>query len=199
MKSINLILIIAFFMCISINAQENSEKQSIHSGTIENQFDYLINKSNRYQEYKVVKIVWLDRLKKVVDDSLNIVRVELKDTKITLSKKESEIIMLSDSLNDSKKTVISLNNEKDSIQFFGVLLSKSFYNSILWSVISALLVFLLFYIIRFNQKNKITKDSNKKFDELEKEYEEHRQRSLEREQQLRRKLQDELNKQKKEK
>ncbi len=186
-------------MCISINAQENSEKQSIHSGTIENQFDYLINKSNRYQEYKVVKIVWLDRLKKVVDDSLNIVRVELKDTKITLSKKESEIIMLSDSLNDSKKTVISLNNEKDSIQFFGILLSKSFYNSILWSVISALLVFLLFYIIRFNQKNKITKDSNKKFDELEKEYEEHRQRSLEREQQLRRKLQDELNKQKKEK
>lgn len=199
MKPTLLSIIIALFICITINGQEIDKAQTIDSGTIENQFDYLINKSNRYQDYKVVKRVWLDRLKKVVDDSLNVIRIELKNTKVTLSKKEAEISVLSDSLNDSKKTVTSLNNEKDSIQFFGILLSKPFYNSILWSVISALLVFLLFYIIRFNQKNKITKDSNEKFDELEKEFEEHRQRSLEREQQLRRKLQDELNKQKKEK
>jgi len=199
MKSINLISIITLFICLTTDAQENNIKQTIDSGTIENQFDYLINKSNRYQEYKVVRRVWLDRLKKAVDDSLNVIQIELKNTKITLSKKEVEINRLSDSLNDSKKNVALLNNEKDSIRFFGTLISKPLYNSILWSIIIVLLIFLLFYILRFNRSNKITKYSNGKFNELEKEFEEHRQRSLEREQQLRRKLQDELNKQKKEK
>ena len=70
---------------------------------------------------------------------------------------------------------------------------------ILWSIIAVLLGLLLIYIFRFNRSNSVTLSTNGKFDELEIEYENHRQRSLEREQQLRRKLQDEINKQKKEK
>ncbi len=202
MKLHKLLTILTLFAVISINAQEETnqeQEQSIDSGTIENQFDYIINKSNRYQDYKVVKRFWLDRLKKVVDDSLNITRKELSDTKITLSQKESEISTLTNSLSASKENTINLNEEKDSIRFFGALISKPLYNTILWSIIVFLLVFLVIYIFKFNQSNKITKDSNGKFDELDKEFEEYRQRSLEREQQLRRKLQDEINKQKKDK
>ncbi|PCI12030.1 MAG: tRNA (guanine-N1)-methyltransferase [Flavobacteriaceae bacterium] len=190
---------IAFIFAISINAQENEPKQTLDSGTIENQFDYIINKSNRYQEYKVVKRVWLDRLKKVVNDSLNVVKKELASTKVTLNEKESEIVTLTNSLNTTKETVSSLNNEKDSINFFGMLISKPMYNTTLWSIITILLVALLFFVFKFNSSNAITKEANNKFNELEEEYETHKQRSLEREQQIRRKLQDEINKQKKDK
>ena len=199
MKLLKLITPLALFICISINAQETSPKQSIDSGTIENQFDYIITKSNRYQDYKVVKQIWLLRLKRVVNDSLNVIRKELADTKVTLNEREAEITSLTNELDNSKKNVASLNNEKDSINLFGILISKPFYNTILWSIIGVLLVLLLIYIFRFNRSNTITKDSNEKFDELEKEFEDHRHRSLEREQQLRRKLQDEINKQKKDK
>jgi len=190
---------IAFLFAMSINAQEDEPEQTLDSGTIENQFDYLINKSNRYQEYKVVKRVWLDRLKKSVDDSLNVVKKELANTKVTLSKKESEIVTLTNSLNTSKETVSNLNNEKDSINFFGMLISKPMYNTALWSIIGVLLVSLILFVYKFNSSNSITKEANDKFNELDKEYEDHRQRSLEREQQIRRKLQDEINKQKKDK
>lgn len=199
MKPFKLLTILTLFAVISINAQETEPVQSIDSGTIENQFDYVINKSNRYQDYKVVKQAWLNRLKRVVNDSLNVIRKELADTKTTLSQKEGEIATLTNSLNTTKENVVNLNEEKDSIRFFGVLTSKPLYNTILWSIIGFLLFFLLIYMYRFNQSNKITKDSNEKFDELDKEFEDHRQRSLEREQQLRRKLQDEINKQKKDK
>lgn len=199
MKPFKLLTILTLFAVISINAQETEPVQSIDSGTIENQFDYVINKSNRYQDYKVVKQAWLNRLKRVVNDSLNVIRKELADTKTTLSQKEGEIVTLTNSLNTTKENVVNLNEEKDSIRFFGVLTSKPLYNTILWSIIGFLLFFLLIYMYRFNQSNKITKDSNEKFDELDKEFEDHRQRSLEREQQLRRKLQDEINKQKKDK
>ena len=199
MKLPKLITLLALFIYISINAQETPPKQSIDSGTIENQFDYIITKSNRYQDYKVVKQTWLLRLKRVVDDSLNVTRKELADTKITLNERETKITTLTNELDNSKKNVASLNNEKDSINFFGILISKPIYNTILWSIIGVLLLLLLIYIFRYSRSNTITKDSNEKFDELEKEFEDHRHRSLEREQQLRRKLQDEINKQKKDK
>jgi len=199
MKIQKLFFTIAFICAISINAQENEPKQTLDSGTIENQFDYLIKKSNRYQEYKVVKRVWLDRLKKAVDDSLNVVKKELVDTKVTLNEKEAEIVTLTNSLNTTNETVSNLNNEKDSINFFGMLISKPMYNTTLWSIITILLVALLFFVFKFNNSNTITREAKDKFSELEIEYENHRQRSLEREQQIRRKLQDEINKQKKDK
>lgn len=200
MKVSKLLTVLALFFNILLNAQVSEENtQTLESGTIENQFDYLIDKSNRYQDYKVVKRTWLDRLKKVVDDSLNVTRKELSDIKIVLISKESEIVQLTDDLNTTKKNVLSLNNEKDSISLFGLLISKPIYNTILWSIIAILIVLLLIYILRFNRSNSVTKDSIEKFNDLESEFEGYRQRSLEREQQLRRKLQDEINKQKKDK
>ena len=41
--------------------------------------------------------------------------------------------------------------EKDNINFFGFLLSKPLYNSILWSIIAVLFGLLLIYIFRFNR------------------------------------------------
>ena len=200
MKLQHLIPTLLLLFCISSFAQEENEpKQTLDSGTIENQFDYLIIKSNRYQEYKVVKHAWLERLKKAVNDSLNMVKKELASTKVTLSEKESEIVTLTNSLDTTKKAVDNLIIEKDSILFFGILISKPMYNTTLWSIIAILLVALLFFIFKFNGSNAITTEVQNKFSDLEIEYENHRQRSLEREQQIRRKLQDEINKQKKEK
>lgn len=197
MKLTKLILIFAFLCTLTTNAQKELKTKSLGEGTIENQFEYLIKKSNRYQEFKVVKRVWLDRLKKSVNDSLNTMRKELNDAKGVLIEKQSQINKLTSTLDTTNKNVTSLNNEKDNINFFGKLISKSLYNTILWSIIAGLLVALVLYILRFSRSNTITKESKDSFTELEREFESHKHRSLEREQVLRRKLQDELNKQKK--
>ena len=197
MKALKLLLTSALLFCITINAQNELQTQSINEGTIENQFDYLIKKSNRYQEFKVVKRVWLDQIKKSVSDSLSSIRKELNTTKSILLEKQSQIYNLSKTLETTNTNVTSLNNEKDNINFFGTLISKSLYNTILWSIIAVLLFALAIYVLRFMRSNSVTKESKDQYAELEREFEGHKHRSLEREQQLRRKLQDELNKQKK--
>jgi hypothetical protein len=123
----------------------------------------------------------------------------LSSAKKTLSIRETEITELTSSLVASKNEISSLNSEKDTIKILGLSTSKLFYNIILWAIIIGLMVFLVIYIIRFNHGNIITKDSKKKVSELEIEFDSFRQKSLEREQQLRRKIQDEINKQRKEK
>ena len=58
MKKITLSLVVGIFSFFSANiqAQESSESQnSLNSGTIDSQFEYIYDASNNYQEYKVVK------------------------------------------------------------------------------------------------------------------------------------------------
>lgn len=193
------LLLYCLVLTISINAQQQAPEQTSDSGTIDDQFNYLIDNSNNYKDKKIVRFRWLDALKNSVNDSLNELKTEVETLNQQIVDKDSQIKNLTESLDNTNANVTQLNKEKDSIVFFGALISKPLYNTILWTIIAVLLGTLIIYIIRFNRSNSITQETKNKFDELEHEYEGFRQRSLEREQQIRRKLQDEINKQKKDK
>jgi hypothetical protein len=61
------------------------------------------------------------------------------------------------------------------------------------------MLLLLLFVFRFRQSNVLTQEAKTKLADLEAEYEEHRRKSLEREQRISRQLQDEINKYKKSK
>jgi len=194
----HIITITLLFSFIFLNAQTKpeEEKLSLNSGTIDNQFEFLIRKSNNYQEYKVVKKNWLYTLKAHTIDSLKAVHKQLADTKQIVNNQSNEIGVLKTNLADTKNTLASTNEEKDSMSLFGIQMSKAGYNVLMWSIIGGLLAFLLFFIYKFNNSNAITRNAKKTLSETEEEFEEHRKRALEREQKVMRRLQDELNKQK---
>jgi len=75
-------------------------------------------------------------------------------------------------------------------------MTKSAYNSLLWSLIIGLILLLVLFIFKFKNSNTITKQANLLLVETEEEFDTFRARSLEREQKVRRELQDEINKHK---
>jgi septal ring factor EnvC (AmiA/AmiB activator) len=79
---------------------------------------------------------------------------------------------------------------------FGMQMSKGGYNALMLIIIAGLLALLLLFIFKFKNSNSVTKQAKKTLLETEDEYEEYRRNSLEREQKVRRQLQDEINKQK---
>ena len=83
------------------------------------------------------------------------------------------------------------------MSFLGMQVAKATYNFILWTVITGLLMMLLFFIYKFRNSNILTQEARTSLSELELEYEDHRRRALEREQKISRQLQDEINKYKK--
>lgn len=193
------ILLLILFSWTVIQAQEDTEetdKLSLTEGTVENQFEYVIQRSNNYQDYKVVKKTWLTQLKSHVLDSLDAINKEVIKSASTIKNQDEEILNLKENLDNTQNELNNTVNEKDSMQLFGLQLSKTSYNLLLWSVIAGLLVLLIVFIFRYRSSNAITKDTNKKLVEIEDEFEEHRRTALEREQKVRRQLQDELNKQK---
>jgi hypothetical protein len=178
----------------TVNPQE--DKLSLNSGTIDNQFEFVIRRSNSWQDYKTVKKTWLYTLKAHTLDSLKAVQKNLADTKAVVKKQADEISGLKASLANTESTLTATNQEKDNISSLGIQMSKASYNVLMWSIAAGLTALLLFFIYKFKGSNSATREAKLKLDEVETEYEDHRRNALEREQRVRRQLQDELNKQK---
>lgn len=195
-------LILAFLFTISITAQTETEKEalSLNDGTIDNQFEYVIQKSYTYRGngkiYKNVERHWLYALKEHTIDSLNALRKDLSDTQAIVDTQANEISGLKTNLSDTQGNLDKTNVEKNSMALFGLQMSKSNYNLLMWSIIATLLVLLVLFIYKFKNSNSVTRITKNNLEDIEEEFEEHRRNALEREQLVRRQLQDELNKQK---
>lgn len=164
--------------------------------TLENQFDEVYNRSNNYQEYKVVKRADLNLLKKNTLDSITVYRSALIQMQSEIESQNIQNDLIQKDLEETNhKLEKAVLNEK-SMRFLGIQTTKGAYNSIVWTIIGLLALLFAFFVYKFKQSNVVTKETKSKFDELEKEFESHRQRALEREQQLNRKLLDEINKHK---
>jgi septal ring factor EnvC (AmiA/AmiB activator) len=186
-------------------AQEEGETDnlSLDSGPISNQFDFIAKKSGNYRadgvRYEVVKESNLFKLRKNVLDSLNAVNKKTIELKATIAEHETTISSLNKKLGETTNNLASVTEEKDSMSFLGLGVSKGTYNTILWSIIFGLLGLMLFFMYKFRRSNVLTQEAKTALSEVEEEFEEHRRRALEREQRISRQLQDEINKYKKQK
>ena len=177
---------------IDIYSQEASVQPSIGRGSIESQFNYVLYRSEKFEDYKMVKAWWLYTLKAQVLDTMKAFHADFRDTQNLLSAKNAEI----DSLKKVKQT---LNNEldialkeKSSIKLLGIKTDKVVYNSIMWFIIAALLVFLFIIIILYKRSDAVTASTKSELTEAREEYEDYRKRTLVREQQIVRELYDEI-------
>ncbi len=172
----------------------NVKQPELNSGSIENQFDYILTQSTRWKEFQLIRKTSLLKVKQHTLDSLRTTQSKLVAASQTTSQYESRINKLQkevETLSDELKTIAE---DKDSISLFGINLRKTSYNLILWSIIVLLILCLIIVIVRFKNSNIITKRSKDELFKTEHEFETFRKKSLKKEQEIMRKLQDEINK-----
>ncbi|MFK7780793.1 tRNA (guanine-N1)-methyltransferase [Psychroserpens sp.] len=191
---------VCFFTAYSQTTDE-TDQLSLNSGTIDSQFEYVFRKSGNFkgtrgQKYEAVKQAWLLKLKANVLDSLKTTYRELDETQLVVTTQSKNIDDLNTELANTKTELTNTIAEKDSMQLFGMPMSKPNYSLTLWSIVGILSALLLFFVYKYRNSNAITKQAKLSLAETEEEFEEHRRIALEREQKVRRQLQDEINKQK---
>lgn len=171
-------------------AQENAESKN----SIDEQFTDLLENSNNYKQYEVVKKTKLIELQ--------------KNTRAKISGLENRIVVSENNIKDQKKEIDRLNAElaettgnlqdaaqaKNEISFFGLPTNKTTYRIITWGILLILLVALAIFIYKFKNSHIQTKEAKKNLQETEDEFEEYRKKALEKQQKLGRSLQDERNK-----
>ena len=178
---------------VSFNAQE-TVMIDLSKASLEEQYNELYNKSNNYQDYKVVKKVKINGFWKNVSDSLDLVYGKLVTGNKKINEQAAEINSLRSADNELKANIATLTEEKDGIDFMGSLWTKQKYKSTMWFLVFLLLGLLIFAIIRFLNSNRITRNTRAKLSGVEGEFEAFRKTAIHREQEIKRELQDYINK-----
>ncbi|WP_298498546.1 tRNA (guanine-N1)-methyltransferase [uncultured Algibacter sp.] len=206
MNPIKSLFLIVFSCLISLTSfsqeTQDDDQLSLYKSSIDNQFEYILKKSGNFkgtngQAYEAVKRSMFLALRAHTLDSLKTVHKNLTETQAVVKTQAKEISDLKANLSNTKTDLDKTNSEKNNMALFGMQMSKISYNVLMWSIIGALLALLIFFIYKFKNSNAITRKANHDLAEIEEEFNEHRRTALEREQKVRRQLQDEINKQKK--
>lgn len=162
--------------------------------TLEGVFQQLIDRSGAWQNFKMLDRGKLAAFQRSMTDSINGVRSQLVAEKQKVKENEATIKELNDKITEIQAALNQTKDQKDSVSFFGALVSKGLFNTIMWGIVLALASLLVLYIYKFSNGNVVTKKSINDLNELQEEYENYRKAAIEREQKVRRQLQDEINK-----
>lgn len=190
--SFSLLILSYLFVNFSLFAQ--AEDVGNEQKTLKSQYEELIDKSNSYEQYKVIKKVSLDELKSVMVDTLQGLYSELNQAKQEISKQGEKINSLNKELSASNEERDLANLEKNSISFMGIQMDKSSYKATMWTIVCVLALALLIFIYKFLESNRITVQSRKELRETQEEMDDQRKTHIKKEQKIMRQLQDEINK-----
>jgi len=185
--------LLIFITCFAF-AQENELGKS--NGTLNEQFDYIMQKSNNFQEYKVVKKDYLLQLKKSSNDSVQKYQKELVGLKKQTANHQTVVSELKDTLKTTQANLKELQIAKDNVDMFGTTMSKTNYNFLMWGIVSALFLILILLFFQLKSAKTSASESKHNLDKTEADFEDYKHKALEKEQKLGRQLQDEVNKHK---
>lgn len=182
---------------VALSQEPNPESNSASiNGTLANQFDYVIQKSNNFQEYKVVKRDYLMLLKKNSLDSVGRFKNELISLKSQFSNHASIVAQLNDTLKATNEELKTLKTAQDNVSLFGSPISKTNYNIVMWGIVIVLFLILIVFLFQLKSAKSIAHEVKNNVEKIEEEFEDYKHKALEKEQKLGRQLQDEINKHK---
>lgn len=188
-------LYILIFTAIFLTTTSFAQETVVEDISINGQFETILRISTNYKGYKVINKEKFLQLKQNVLDSIKTSQNLVNQKNRLLKADKQTIKRTQDLLNKTQLELSATVLKEDSISFLGMQLSKVSYNIILWTLILSLISALVYVILIFLKNNIHTKEAKNNLLIVEKELEQHIKNAIDREQKLRRKLQDEVNKQ----
>ena len=189
MKNSNFIItVFLLFISSAVFSQSEDPNQ-----TLRQQFQDMLESSESYTEYKVIKRTNLSEYSRAVQDTLANNRNQISGLNNEVADLKSQVNQLSTRITDLESQLEESEALRESLVFLGIPLHKATYHLIVWILISGLVVFGVFAYTSFMRSNKVTSKTRKEIKELELEYEEHKKKSHEKQIKMGRELQTERN------
>lgn len=188
-------IIIAF--CLLWGTKGFFQNNNVPTQSINNQFENIFRNASNAEGFKVVNASKLQLLQKNLSDTLSLYKQKIESLTANNNTLNKTVETISAELNTLKDSLTQKASEQKEDTLFGINKSSSNFTALLASIFGVLLLLLIFFIYRFTKSNTVTKETLLKYNDLEKEFEKHRQTALEKEQQLTRKLFDAVKNKKK--
>lgn len=190
MKNSNLVIIFIFLL---YSFSGYSQQEETGSQTLNDQFNEMLETSESYTEYKVIKRTKLSEYSRAVQDSLGESRSEIAGLKNQVNDLNGQVSQLTTRISDLEAQLEASERLRESLVFLGIKMNKTTYHTLVWIIIGGLAVFGIFAYTSFIRSNRITSKIRKEIKEIELEFEEHRKKSHEKQIKMGRELQTERN------
>lgn len=154
----------------------DSLNQNLYRGSnryVENKITYRVVKWNMLQSYfEDIKALDNEKSRQIVEAQENINFLKSKNEDQTAAYEQ---------LKEKYDYAVRAN---DAMEFFTLLIPKTQYNLIMWSLVLGLIGCVIVLLVMYNRSHQVTQHAQKERDESREEYEAYRQRTLRREQEV---------------
>lgn len=187
------------FLGLILSVLGYGQSDGLQDSTLVGQFEWLKSTSDNYEDnggriYEVIRLININAVQKNLIDSLQEYKSQINSYKNAIAEYENTINNLKSEVDKADMQLVSTNEEKDTITFFGNNIQKSTYKAVVWIGVLLLLLLSAYYLVRYYRSITITEQSKLALSELENQFEQYKRNALEREQKLNRALHDERKK-----
>jgi hypothetical protein len=176
-RSVLLFVVLGLFSRTAVS--QTSMPQELTNGTIQEQLNFLEQKTRIYEFYRAIREDMFQKVKLNLTDTLSV-----NYNNILLLKKENSLLKytidtLTSNLESTKVSLSEMTDTKNSIKILGLEVNKTSYNSVMWIIVAALLAILAFGFMVFKRNLVITTNRKNELDELKQEFETYRKTTRE--------------------
>lgn len=188
-----LALVLMCFSFVFVQAQNGNSISEQNQKLMKN-FLALMENSSSYQNYKVIDKERINGFQENLGSYLMQEQSSKQQVVSQLQQKDQAIKSLENQLSKLQTANENLLGNTESISFLGFKVNKATYSVIMWLLVLGSIAFSGILFLKYQRANEITTSSKSILKDLEDEYESFRRVCIQREQDLKRKLYDEMKK-----
>jgi hypothetical protein len=161
---------------------QNDLPDVFEHGTIPEQLKYLDEHTRIYENYRAIREDMFRNISRNTMDTLKNAKSRINGLNLHTTALNNRIDSLKKSMEASGNELAEMTRTKDSIGVIGLEINKKTYNSIMWSILGALVLLLLTGFLTFRRGRIVNLRTKKDLNDLKEEFEKYRTKTrLERE------------------
>lgn len=168
------------------NAQEETK--------LSEQYQNMIESSETFEKYKVIPITKVNSFGQILNDSINALNQKVSSSKSAKLNAEKERDSAKAQMNDLKSELEEAQMKVEEMPLFGIPMTKTTYNIVMWTLVVILLAGLVIVYFMFMNSFRLTKQAKRDKERVDQELEDLRKRSHDKQVKIKRELQTALNK-----
>ncbi len=188
------ILLICVLAGVSVSAQTASDALERDSQTLNERYFVMKNKSQTYQDYKVIKENILEGMWKIVQDSMQHKQSEIRKANATIASLNNELDENKQTLKEKEESMQDVLYASTHITVLGIDFTKGVFAGLMGAVILllGLIIAVIYYTMKMMRRNLAEKVEL--MNSISTEYEDYKRRAMDKQTKLSRELQNERNK-----
>lgn len=178
-KTLKIVLLLLIPIIHSKLLSQTTMPDALLKENLKEQMNYLEEKTRIYENYRAIREDMFQKIKTNSLDSLSAAKKQISFLKSENSKRDETIDSLFRNLEATKVQLEEVTKTKNSMGLIGLNVSKSVYNSIMWTIIAGLMIIIAIGYIALKRSLSVTKHTKNELKELKEEYEAYRKSSRE--------------------